>query len=284
MRLLALQTVLAAVDIDGSSRPALTSARDLAAAAGAELHVLYVAPTHSSVEGLEREAREAGIAHDRAHMWVVAGDPAHEINIMADRLGADVIVLGPHRDQKRRDGGRPRGLSSTALAVVTNASVPCLVVRQELHLPLDHVVVGIDFSDSDRGTLAVALSWASALRSRASERTELTAIHVTPASAGASGDGKAGALERALAPVRRKAGDWSGVTLRSEATTADDAATGIADYAGAHAAALVTLGTRGLGLDATGRLGSVASEVIHRTDAPVLLVPPAMWSAATAAT
>jgi nucleotide-binding universal stress UspA family protein len=51
----------------------------------------------------------------------------------------------------------------------------------------------------------------------------------------------------------------------------------IAGYATRTRADLVVLGTRGLGLDPTGRLGSVADEVARRISTPILLVPPAVW-------
>ena len=40
---------------------------------------------------------------------------------------------------------------------------------------------------------------------------------------------------------------------------------------------LIVMGTRGLGLDAVGRLGSIAASVIKAVDVPVLLIPPAVW-------
>jgi len=184
-------------------------------------------------------------------------------------------VLGPHRE--RPDHARSPSLGSTALAVVTNAAVPCLVTAAPLRLPLGHVVAGVDVSDSARGTMLVALSWASALRSRDARATSLTALHIMDARSDATTDARARAIDDMLTPIREAAGEWAGVTLRVEAVRANSPAEGIATYVQAHSAGLVALGTRGLGLEPTGRLGSAAADVMRRIDLPILLVPPAMW-------
>jgi len=274
MQLLALKRVLVAIDLDGSSRAALTSARDLAAAAGAELHVTHVSRVDEPAASLEPELREAGIGRDDATIHASVGDPARAITLVGDKVHADVIVLGPHRQRDEPPSAR---LGSTALAIVMNAPVPCLVATRPLQLPLDHVVVGIDLSDTSRGTLQVALSWASALRPRDAAPTVLTALHVMQSDSTAKVAARSHAVEEALAPIRRDAGGWAGVTLRTEVVQAKNPVDGLAAYVEQDSSALLALGTRGLGLDPVGRLGSVSAEVMRRMALPVLLVPPAMW-------
>ena len=276
MELLALRRILIAIDLDGSSRAALGSARDLARAAGAELHVLHVAAAETQRASVERELEQAGIAPDDVQLHITIGDATRAINLIADKVHADVVVLGPHREAT--DRVRSSSLGSTALAVVTNAAVPCLVTARPLRLPLDHVVVAVDFSDTARGTLRVALSWASALRARKAAPTVLTALHVMRAPSPEQTAARSRALDDELTPIERAAGDWAGVTLRTEIVPAAAPADGITSYAERESAALVALGTLGLGIDPVGRLGSVAEDVIRRTELPVLLVPPAMWS------
>lgn len=275
MQLLALRRVLAAIDLDGSSRPALTSARDLAKAAGAEFHVLHAAPEEADAASLARELNEAGISSRDVQSHPTVGDPARAIALVADKVRADVIVLGPHRE--RKDEPLSLRLGSTALTVVTNAAVPCLVAARPLQLPLDAVVVGTDLSDTALGTLHVALSWASALRPRDASPTVLTALNVIQRDSTTQIAARTSAVEDALAPVRNAAGDWAGVTLRAEVIQAESPASGIAEYAEAHSSGLVALGTRGLGLDPVGRLGSVSADIMRRVSLPVLLVPPAVW-------
>jgi nucleotide-binding universal stress UspA family protein len=276
MQLLALRRVLAAIDMDGSSQAAWTSARDLAAAAGSELHVLHVAQNEEQPASIEGELERIGIARGAAEIHVLPGDPARAIGLTADKIGADVIVLGPHRRQAggTRSAG---GLGSTALAVVTNSDAPCLVATSPLRLPLGEVVVAVDLSDTARGALLVALSWASALRRRDGGATSLTALHVMDAESPADVETRERAIEEALAPTREAAGDWSGVTINTQIVRAGNAVDGIAAHVETHSPQLVALGTRGLGLDSVGRIGSVASEVMRRVGAPILLVPPAMW-------
>ena len=275
MELLALRKVLVAIDLDDSSRAAWKSARDLAAAAGSELHALHVTADNAQAASVEPALERIGVSSAVAEVHLSSGDPARAIGLTADRLGVDVIVLGPHRE--RRDGAGTSGLGSTALAVVTNAAVPCLVTSTPLRLPLTQVVVAVDLSDSARGTLLVALSWASALRSRAAAPTQLTALHVIETQSSAQDEARARVVDDALSPIRDAAGEWAGVTLRSETIRAESPAEGIKAHTEAHPAELVTIGTRGLGVEPIGRLGSTSADVMRRTNVPILLVPPAMW-------
>jgi nucleotide-binding universal stress UspA family protein len=280
MRLLRLKTVLVAIDVDETGSSALRTAELVAEAAGAALHVVHVSGSRDEGEAataLHAALRKTSLTVDEAATHVVAGDPARAINLLADRIGADVIVFGPHR---QRDA---TGLGSTALAVVTNAAVPCLVARTVLRLPLQRIVVAVDLSDTARGALVIGLSWASALRARdpsAQQASALTALHVrTSARSTEAQSGRSAELDDQLTRVREEAGGWAGVDIEGAATVNADSAAGIAEYATAHGADLVVLGTRGLGLDATGRLGSVSAAVMQRLDVPALLVPPAVWTA-----
>jgi nucleotide-binding universal stress UspA family protein len=94
-----------------------------------------------------------------------------------------------------------------------------------------------------------------------------------------SASGATGELEAELDRVRRDAGSWAGVAVAGVTIRSDDIASAIADRARDERADLIVLGTRGLGLDAVGRLGSVSEAVTRRVDVPVLLVPPAVWTA-----
>jgi nucleotide-binding universal stress UspA family protein len=86
------------------------------------------------------------------------------------------------------------------------------------------------------------------------------------------------ALTEELDRVRQEAGEWAGVAIDGVTTESSDVAGAIAERARDERADLIVLGTRGLGLNAEGRLGSVSAEVSRRADAPILLVPPAVWS------
>ena len=290
MRLLTLRNILVATELDDAALPALVAASDLSSAAGASLHAVSVATSRDHRRGVVPGTPKAQAAlgdllartgaRSNAKTHVFEGDPASAIGSLADRLRADVIVLGPHRERS----GDVRALGGTALAVVTNASSPCLVVSGAFRLPLRRVLVPIDLSDTARGALLVGLSWASALRGGARENATqvdvaLTALHVRPDTRDADASSRLPAIERELEYIRQVGGTWAGVSIDGHTSASADVARGIVDYVDDNAADLVVMGTRGLGLDPAGRLGSVTASVMRMLAVPALLVPPAVWIA-----
>ena len=282
MRLLNIKVVLAAVDRDEISLNALIGARELAIAYGAALHVVHATSAESKGEPrIEQLLTDAGVETRDATLHVASGDPAYVIRSQADAVRADVVVLGRHRG-----GGAQGPVGSTAIRVVTSSWAPCLILARPIELPLERVLAPIDLSDASRGTLLVALSWASALRSAAKpgdstadEPSRLTALHVTRGAGQADGH----ALDEMLDRLRADAGRWAGVAIGGQIMEGGDVASRIAEYAREHDAQLVVMGTRGLGTESVGRLGSVAFGVAQRLETPVLLVPPAAWREARAA-
>jgi universal stress protein E len=282
MRMLRLKTILAATDLSESSDAALESAARLATAAGATLHVVFVPPSSEQPRSgtdrttaeaeLPRVLKRAGATVGQSHIHIVPGDPKTTIGPLASALGADVIVLGRHAAASTRDDDRPVG--GTAHAVIISATVPCLVISRPLTFPLGRVVVGVDESETSRGALIVAISWASALRSRAPKATSLTAVHVHLANEVSS---VRTTLDEDLAALRRVGGDWAGVSVSARTLEAENPVTAIADFANELKPDLVVLGTRALGRPTHPVLGSVAAAVTKRLALPVLLVPPAIW-------
>ena len=288
MRLLILRTILVATDLEPSSRAAIDTAHRLATLAGASLHVVHVVPPSHAGDGgqaargraaddLRAELRHARVSGDDAALHVIPGAPAESIRSLADRISANVVVIGPHRE--RAEGAGNHALGSTARSVVERAYAPCLIVGQQLRLPLERVLVPIDFSDTARGALLVGLSWASGLRTReaADGATTLTALHVQSAHGDASETSRTASLERELEDLRREAGSWAGVTLQGCTEQGADAAQAIEQYAVRHESDVVVIGTRGLGTADDPRLGSVSEAVAIRSKVPTLLVPPAVW-------
>lgn len=293
MRLLHLRVVLAAIDFDESSSGVVQAAHEIASAAGAKLHVVNVSSEeiNSQATGFSGESeRRSALARvlDRADyrandpsLHILAGDPVHVIRSLADRIRADVIVLGRHRS---RVAVRP-GLGSTALGIATKSWAPCLVVSRGLRLPLERVLVPIDLSDTARGALVVALSWASALRgahriaeTATGKTVAFSVLFVdTPTAAADTALPHRQALDDELNRLRRDAGTWASVDIVGETRFGTDVPAAIAAFVSEKAPDLVVLGTRGLGVDDDGRLGSVSLEVTRRVTAPTLLVPPAVW-------
>jgi nucleotide-binding universal stress UspA family protein len=286
MRLLILRTVLVATDLEPSSGNALDTGHRLARMAGAALHVVHVLPPREGADQAERSRaadqlraalRRADVAVDDATLHVIPGQPAETIRSLADRLSADVVVIGPHRRRAELTG--EQALGSTARRIVERADAPCRIVGQQLRLPLCSVLVPTDFSDTARGALLVGLSWASGLRSRgdAEGTTTLTALHVNSAHNDANGVTVTSPLEDELEQVRREAGSWAGISVQGFTEQGDDAARAIGQFAVRHRSDVVVIGTRGLGADADSRLGSVSALVAIHSEVPTLLVPPAVW-------
>jgi len=142
-------------------------------------------------------------------------------------------------------------------------------------------VVAIDLSETSRGALIVGLSWALALRgsrARSNGDVRLTVLYVTRRDASIDQlEALARSLERQTDNLRGDSGSWANVVVESAVIGADDVDDAIARYARERDAGLIVLGTRGLGIDTIGRVGSVAACVAQTTDIPTLLVPPAIW-------
>jgi nucleotide-binding universal stress UspA family protein len=286
MRLLSLRSVLAATGLDAPTNGVIDTGCRLAAAAGAALHVVHVLPTDaddaSRADALARTKQKVAsavvpTADARAH--VLTGSPDEAILELADRVSADVIVLGrPKHGSWQQNNASTVG---TAYAVAARAFAPCLVVVHPLRLPLERILVPVDLSDTARGALLTGLSWASALRPRGSDQhMTLVALHACPSALGqketAANDD---ALAKELDAIRSYAGEWAGVSVRSSVSAGENVPDTIVRQANTERPDLVVLGTRGLGLDPVERLGSVSLAVLDRLEGPALLVPPAVWRA-----
>lgn len=283
MRQLILRNVLAATDLEPSSKDALRAAAALARLAEARLHVVHAAGDGDGGEAALQAwlaGFSPGVAADAA-VLAPSGAPDEVILSAAGRVDADVVVMGPHR--RGQLGG---ALGSSAARVVRGAEAPCLVVPQPLDLPLRRVVAAVDGSEGGRGALLVALSWASALRRPASVRedgepgTAIEALHVVSGDAGSDGADRV-SLGEHVAAVKGAAGSYAGVEIE-EAVREGGAST--AQVAGAilrHVeecgAGLLVLGTRAAAPERLMPLGSVSAAVIAEARVPVLLVPPAVW-------
>jgi nucleotide-binding universal stress UspA family protein len=96
-------------------------------------HVVEAHPTHEDTfrareqawHALTRieldEARDAGAAVER---HLLEGEPAQELSALAERVGADLVVVGA----RRRSALSRALLGSAARALVEQARVPVLVV------------------------------------------------------------------------------------------------------------------------------------------------------------
>ena len=269
MSALGIRTIIVGTDLTVALLPALEVAARLAQLAGAKLHVVHTTEKAIDESLLAEHLRSAGLDGDASiETRIMVGPPGALITQEAARLQADVIILGPHRPDRS-------GLGSTAYRVMHGTQVPCLVVPGTLTLPLHNVLVPLDISAPSRGALAVAITWASALRRRkAADATTLSALHVTSGE-GAEDVDAAAAVRDEVRRVRRHFGEFTGVVIRSVHETGSPAAT-ILERAQREHADMIVMGTRGQRpQDAS--LGSVSLEVVTHAETPVLLVPPGVW-------
>src|SRR3954465_15536011 len=286
MRLLALRTILVASDLTPASDGAVRTALALSRAAGATLHVVHVAAdTHDKPLADDRRAhyrstldsavRAIGAKDDEVAIHIATGEPPPAIRHPADKVHADVVVLG----RGGADGSaiHDRPLGGTAYAVMSRSLAPCLALGTPLALPMRKALVAIDRTETARGALLVALSWMSALRDRTGdEHPTLCALYVDTGDPHSDAEHRVDqkTIEHELDVLRRNAGSWARVTVVGDTIGAKDPATAIARYARDHEYELVVLGSRRPERDGAG-LGSVSASVTTRLPIPVMLVPPA---------
>jgi len=285
MRLFKLQTILVATDLTETSLGAMVSAARLASAAGATLHVAHVASEQNESADADRRAeyeQAIGNAVDAAKTTTAAqthlmfGEPPHALASLADKLSADVLVLGRRERTPKADSDRPVG--STAYACVTRTLVPVLVVVEPISIPLRTALVAVDASVAARGSLLMALSWSSALRDRSSTNGRLIIFHVdtgNPATEDAARLRQSAAHDADV--LQRNAPGWAGVTVERITIEDPDPAAAISRHAIDSGAELVILGTRASADHGLSAWGSVSAAVTRQLSIPVLLVPPAIW-------
>lgn len=141
-----MKTVLACVDFSELERAVIDAGAALASMSGGELHVLHVAEPepdfvgygagpktvrdtvaatireeHRRVESLVEELGQRGVA---AHAHLLRGPYADTILREAERLGADVVVIGSHRHGRLHD----MFVGSVAAQVLRRAKMPVMVV------------------------------------------------------------------------------------------------------------------------------------------------------------
>jgi nucleotide-binding universal stress UspA family protein len=136
------RTIVVGYDGSTAARKALDAALELAARDHAELHVVSVGRPSEIADDVETEAviehtrayhrrllaelkASAATKQVKTHYEVAVGHPAEQIIYYADRIGADLIVVG---DRGRSNFARLL-LGSVSKQVTEHAGRPVLVVR-----------------------------------------------------------------------------------------------------------------------------------------------------------
>jgi nucleotide-binding universal stress UspA family protein len=296
---LKIRSILVASDLSDTADRVVGDAAAIAAVIGADLHVVtvvepsylpavYPAMGETAVE-MHRRIQETRQGIDAqiervlpehfavASRYVAYDSPYRAILNRADEIKADLVVIGPHRP-------RPFGarlLGKTADRLVRSLSVPCLVLRGHVTLPLARVLVPTDLSPASRVALDTAIDWAVALRREdtSGAATKLRVVHVAPWFLGGEslpnqrlsmGDVLHSEVDAA---VERAGGDLL-LDVEEEVIWGDAPADDILQAAIAPVTDLIVIGTHGNGAIARALIGSVSSAVVRDAECPVLLVPP----------
>ena len=294
-----IRSILVATDLTPLSDEVVRAAGGIAAAKGAELHVLHAFDFPDDTDGRTEGARPAsfqdriGAAEKALEEQVARAVPAgvtvasRRVEIFvahraiidaAQAAGAELVVMGAHSRERFGD----ELLGSTADRVIRSARVPCLVVRAPLPLPLRRVVVPVDLSSPAISALEIAMRWSLALG--AADSTEVIALHVIPSALDLPDmafrpEEVSPELHREVSAARVRVPGADRAQVREEVRWGDNAVEEILGYLSEAQADLVALGTHGHGLLKRALIGSVASGVARRAPCPVLLVPPALWEA-----
>lgn len=134
-------TVLAALDLTDDAAKVLARAQRICDREAGDLHLVHVAEHpvtgYGNITGKnhrvgEIQVRQQVYPHLRAlggdlpaeNLHIAFGDPAEEVPILAEKLGAEVIVTGSHGER-----GIRRLLGSTASGIAHGANCDVLTVR-----------------------------------------------------------------------------------------------------------------------------------------------------------
>lgn len=286
--------VLVASDLSEDSDRALLAGDSLAAASGAVLHVFHCVPepVFPFWEGLVPEETQAKWIEsarldlewqvrrvlDRdalpASVEAAIGEPSEQLNARAAQVGADLIVLGPHRSRGPFDDL----LGTTADRVIRTSTVPCLLAHQHLELPVRQVLFPTDFSRPARRALEVGIDWLAALLRNAGQDALCTA-QLLYVSAFASPAARPIAVEPRLAEEIKHARErvppnTPSLRITPRIISAPMPDDGIRRVAEQVRADLIVIGTHGYSGLSRVLIGSVASTVTRTVPHSILLVPP----------
>jgi len=295
--------ILLATDGSAEAERAARMATMICEKLDSELHVAYVAPmpepyawpedtvlypefSDQMRERAERDGREAlgtemekleGMGTEIADSHVRAGRPDAEIVRLAEEIGAGLVVVG-----SRGLGPIRRAvMGSVSSSVVRHAHCPVMVVRGETRdgdATVGPIVVAIDGSEEAKLAARVAAELSGGTGS------EIHLVFVLPTPARMYGhhfysaDMEKQLLERARTEAREFLdAQAEGVRSGGGRVAQTYLATGrsdeeIVELAEETGAAMVVMGSRGLGGVRRALMGSVSESVVRHAHCPVLVI------------
>jgi nucleotide-binding universal stress UspA family protein len=292
-----IHKILVATSLEETSDHVVIAGRELARAAEAELHLLHAYPLAAAFYGsplgmatvhphpivnereqvellLDQQLERVGVTADEvAGRWIHPDTPPRRLVVAARELAAELLVVGAS------DSHSPLEplLGSTADRVLRQAHVPVLVVRGELKVPPQRVLVPVDLSDlcdqSVRSGIRILKDLVTG------EPPCLETLFVL-ANAERKGSVQFTSeqidrfaeeeLKRHMALLAEETG-WPVEPVLRTGSPRQEIVAELLD----NPADLVVLGTHGRSGFERLLLGSVAADVVRRASTSVLVVPPA---------
>lgn len=159
-----MKQLLMATDLSARSHRALERALEIARERGADLMIVHVVDKDlpASLADAQRKAAEEAIrekvenlaAGDASNISieVVFGRPHVDILELSEKVEAELIVLGVHRQDLFKDMFR----GATVERIMRAGNTPVLLVRDPIRGSYQHVMVGVDFSVYSRRAVEFA--------------------------------------------------------------------------------------------------------------------------------
>lgn len=270
--------ILAATDFSHVATHALRHAVAIAKKFGARISVIYAEPFLSPVEGpvdfyfdniprMKEALEKRLLAYTDTHVGpadtdVVVDMPAGAIVSTADRINADLIVMGTHG----RKGIRHAILGSVAESVVHETNRPVLTVHtlggQEVpeEPPMNTIFCPVNFTDVARKALEHAAVLATAFGSK------LVVLHVVERAEELEDGGDLVRLRAWIPESLRQQFDYRKIMLTGHA------AGPIIDFARSVSADMMVIGAQHRRFADTTVVGTTSERLIRHSPCPVLTV------------
>jgi nucleotide-binding universal stress UspA family protein len=279
-----MKRIVVGTDGSASAANALRWSSRLAARHGAEVVVMTgFVPTESELpphrvatllaerESLLAEWSEAAELPGVVVRTVVErGDPRPGILAVAEREQADLVVVGRVGSSA---GPGVLHIGSMAEWLAHHADLPVAVIGGAINLTTRSLLIGVDGSEASHA----ALDWVLSMRGDqdvhiVAAAVEQPYIEWTPAT---HPDNWRRDLEQRVRGEYLTELVGADVDATVLALGASNVADALLQAAKDERVDLIVVGTRGVGGFSGLRVGGVALKVLHRTDRPVVLVPPA---------
>ena len=262
-----MERILVGVDGSPAALDALTWATDLARRGGFEL---IAARAVAPARGEGSPDRDVSLPQDAtpADTVLLDGDPPDALLAAAHDRHADLLVVGG-----RGAGGFARlHLGSVAHHLTHHTTIPLAIVPHSGAEAATHLVVGVDGSPGSLTAIDLCAEMAARLE------VPVTAVYAfEPFAEWVPESDPRSWRHKAEADVREwtAAIDKAGVALDIDIDQDIHPVAAIIRALEAHPGSVAVVGTRGLGGFTGLRLGRVPLQLVHRTGAAVIVVPPA---------